>query len=68
MEVDPCDHVPYVMMANIYAGIGRNEDAATILASMMIDKEDMFSEESSTFYEDYNEEKEDPISELLCHG
>ena len=68
VEVDPCDHVPYVMMANIYAGIGRNEDAATILASMMMDKEDIFSEENSTFYEHYNDEKEDSIAGLLCHG
>ncbi|KAH7374045.1 hypothetical protein KP509_17G084900 [Ceratopteris richardii] len=40
-EVDPEDHVPYVMLANIYTAVGREEDAERILR--LIEDADEFS-------------------------
>jgi pentatricopeptide repeat protein len=65
LEVDPHDYVPYVMLANIYAALGRSEEASTMLTSMMmVHHPDAFPEDDGC----YCLEDADLIDELLCRA
>lgn len=47
VEVDSEDHVPYIMLANIYSAVGREEDAESIL-SLIANQEERLSEGNHT--------------------
>ncbi|MCO5605980.1 hypothetical protein L7F22_060166 [Adiantum nelumboides] len=65
IEVDSKDHVPYVMLANIYCAVGREEDAEHVL-SLIDDKEQLFSEGGTS---DKNLLEEEPMGGFeLCYG